>query len=111
MNSVISDRPDIRVAKSGRPESHAWDHFTKQSLGSGHYSAKCHYCASSWSRGRPETLKAHLALYCSQVPLNIKSEFMELLASGNTSANRKQKENSNDSSDVIDIDKKNKIYQ
>src|SRR2546423_477673 len=111
MSSIVSDISYVQETKRGRPESHVWDHFIKQSLGSGHYSAKCHYCASSWSKGRPETLKAHLALYCSQMPLNIKSEFMELLASGNTSANRKQKENSNDSSAIIDIDKKNKIDQ
>jgi len=111
MNSVISDRPDIRVAKRGRPESHAWDHFTKESLGSGHYSAKCHYCATSWSKGRPETLKAHLALYCSQVPLNIKAEYMEMLAVGNTSVNRQQQSNSNDSSTELDINQTDKIDQ
>jgi len=111
MNSVISDRPDIRVAKRGQPESHAWDHFTKESLGSGHYSAKCHYCATSWSKGRPETLKAHLALYCSQVPLNIKAEYMEMLAVGNTSVNRQQQSNSNDSSTELDINQTDKIDQ
>src|SRR2546421_12108088 len=98
MNSEISDTPDIREAKRSHSESHAWDHFTKQPLGSGHYSAKCHYCAASWSKGRPETLKSHLALYCSQVPLKIKTEFMELLAMRNTSVNRQQQTNSNDSS-------------
>jgi|ERR1700722_1415728 hypothetical protein len=104
MSSVVTDTP-----KRGRPESYVWDHFIKESLGSGHYSAKCHYCSSSWSRGKPETLKSHLALYCSQVPLNIKTEYMEILALGNTSTNRKT--NSNNSSAEIDINQKEKIDQ
>jgi BED zinc finger len=111
MSSVISDTPDIQEAKRGQPESHIWDHFTKASIGSGHYSAKCNYCAASWNRGRPEALKSHLALFCKEVPINIKGEYMELLATGNTSANRKQKESSNDSSAEMDIDKKDKIDQ
>jgi hypothetical protein len=76
-------------------------------LGSGHYSAKCHYCDASWSRGRPETLKSHLALYCNKVPLNIKTEYMEMLAIGNTSTNRKQ----DDSSAELDINQTDKIDQ
>src|SRR3954447_25498971 len=111
MNSVISDTPDIREARRGRLESHVWDHFTKESLGSGHYSAKCHYCAASWSRGRPETLKSHLALYCNQVPVNIKMEYTEMLAIGNTSANRRQQTSSNDSSAELDINQADKIDQ
>src|SRR2546429_1564347 len=112
MNSVISDTPDIGEAKKrGRPESHVWDNFTKESLGSGHYSAKCHYCAASWSRGRPKTLKAHLALHCNQVPVNIKAEYMEMLAIGNTSANRRQQTSSNDSSAELDINQADKIDQ
>ncbi|CAJ0897905.1 10401_t:CDS:2, partial [Entrophospora sp. SA101] len=34
----------------------------------GHFSAKCHYCAEAWTRGKPELLKGHLALHCSAVP-------------------------------------------
>lgn len=107
--SSVPNTPIVR--KRGRPESHVWDHFTKESLGSGHYSAKCHYCATSWSKGKPETLKSHLALYCNHVPLNTKTEYMEMLARGNTSVNRKQQTSSNNSSAEIDIDKKDKIDQ
>ena len=114
MNSAISDTPNIQEAKRGRPQSHVWDHFTKESLGSGHYSAKCHYCNASWSRGRPETLKSHLALYCNNVPLNIKAEYMEMLAMGNTSTNRnnrKQQTSSDDSPAELDINQTDKIDQ
>ena len=59
MSSVISDTSDIQKVKRGRKESHVWDHFTKESLGSGHYSAKCHYCTQTWSKGKSEVLKEH----------------------------------------------------
>jgi hypothetical protein len=96
--------------KRGRKESHVWDHFTKDSLGSGHYAAKCHYCTQEWSRGKPEVLKSHLALYCDEVPLNVKTEYMELLARGNTvSTNRKQNKSSNDSLVELDADEIDKI--
>ena len=39
------DIPEIHEDKKGRPESHIWNHYIKKSLGSDHYSAKCHYCA------------------------------------------------------------------
>ena len=73
MSTVVSDTSDIQETKRGWPESRVWDHFTKASLGSGHYSAKCHYCFASWPKGRPETLKSHLTLYCDQASLNIKA--------------------------------------
>ena len=113
MSSVISDTSDIQKVKRGRKESHVWDHFTKESLGSGHYSAKCHYCAQTWSKGKPEVLKGHLALKCNEAPLNVKTEYMEALATGTTSTNRKQNTNVDfhDSSAEIDINKKDKIDQ
>ena len=35
MSSVISDTSDIQKVKRGRKELHVWNHFTKESLGSG----------------------------------------------------------------------------
>lgn len=116
MSSTFSDTHDdqnieeSQEIKRGRKESHVWDHFFKESLGRGHYSAKCNYCTQKWSRGRPEILKTHLALYCQEIPLSVKSEYMELLATGSTAANRKQKTNT-DSSAEIDINRKDKIDQ
>lgn len=105
MSSTVSE------VKRGRKESHVWDHYNKEPLGSGHYTAKCHYCTQTWSRGRPEILKSHLALYCKEVPLAIKSEYMEMLAIGSTSTNRKQKLDTNSSAAEIDADKKDRIDQ
>lgn len=110
MSSVVSDST-IQEAKRGPKPSHVWDHFIKDSLGFGHYSAKCCFCAASWSRGRPDILKSHLALYCNEVPLNIKTEYIELLASGMRSTNRKKETDSNDSSIEIDVNQKDKIDQ
>jgi hypothetical protein len=105
MSSVASDTTsDTRntgEVKRGHKESPVWDHFTKESIGSGHYSAKCHYCAHTWSRGRPEILKSHLALYCNEAPLNVKLEHMEMLATSNTSTNRRQ---NSDTSSLTEVD-------
>jgi hypothetical protein len=101
----------VSEVKRGRKESHVWDHYSKEPLGSGHYTAKCFFCSQTWARGRPDILKSHLALYCKEVPLSIKTEYMEMLAIGTTSTNRKQKSSDTDSSAEIDIDRKDKIDQ
>jgi hypothetical protein len=51
-------------------------------------------------------LKGHLALHCTEVPLNVKTEFMELLA-----RDVRKKNNSDESSAELDTDKKEKIDQ
>ncbi|POG72040.1 ribonuclease H-like domain-containing protein [Rhizophagus irregularis DAOM 181602=DAOM 197198] len=107
----LFDNQNIREVSRGRKESHVWDHYFKEPLGSVHYTARCHYCNQNWSRGKPEILKSHLALYCKDVPLYIKTEYMEMLAVGTTSTmNRKQKTDS-DSSAELTVDRKDKIDQ
>jgi hypothetical protein len=113
MTSTVSDSFDnqnTREARRGHKESHVWDHFFKEPLGSRYYTAKCHYCNQIWSRRKPEILKSHLALYCKKVPLSIKTEYMEMLAVGTTSTNRRQKSDT-DSSAELTADKKDKIDQ
>src|SRR4051812_36772037 len=112
MSSTISDASDVQIiqeVRRGRKESRVWDHFSKESLGSGHYLAKCHYCAQKWSRGRSEILKSHLALQCTEAPLSIKREYVEMLVTENTSTNKKH--DSYNSSAEIDTNKKNEIDQ
>ncbi|CAB4441379.1 unnamed protein product [Rhizophagus irregularis] len=107
----LFDNQNIREVRKGRKESHVWDHYFKEPLDSGHYTARCHYCNQNWSRGKPEILKSHLALYCKDVPLYIKTEYMEMLAVGTTSTmNRKQKTDS-DSLAELTVDRKDKIDQ
>lgn len=113
MSSAISDTSDVQTiqeVRRGRKESYVWDHFFKESLGSGHYSAKCHYCEKKWSRGKPEILKSHLALQCTEAPLGIKRQYMEILATGNTSDTNRRND-SHDSSVEIDANRKEKIDQ
>ena len=115
MSSVINDNQNINVndnqnvERRGHKESQVWDHFYKDSLGSGHYTAKCNFCAKNWTRGRLEILKAHLALYCPNVTLNVKAEYMEILAIESTSANRKKSDT--DSSEIIDVNTSDSIDQ
>ncbi|CAG8526092.1 17921_t:CDS:2, partial [Gigaspora rosea] len=61
-----------------------------------HYSAKCNYCSETWSRGRPEDLKSHLALFCNVIPQDIKLEYLEILASINSSKKIKKYDSSSD---------------
>lgn len=98
-SDTTSDIQNTREVKRGRKESPVWDHFIKESIGSGHYSAKCNYCAQTWSRGRPEILKSHLALYCNEAPLSVKMEHMEMLATSST--NRRQ---NFDTSSLTEVD-------
>jgi hypothetical protein len=87
---------DTSGVRRGRKESPVWEHFIKEAIGSGHYSAKCYYCAQTWSRGRPEVLKSHLALVCNEAPLNIKLKYMEMLAT----ESRRQDSNTGSSTEV-----------
>ncbi|CAJ0834383.1 12098_t:CDS:2, partial [Entrophospora sp. SA101] len=75
-----------------------------KTIGDGHFSAKCHYCAEAWSRGKPELLKEHLALHCSAVPTNVKLEYMQILIEQSSSSNKIQKINSSNPSITNYID-------
>ncbi|GBC26306.2 ribonuclease H-like domain-containing protein [Rhizophagus irregularis DAOM 181602=DAOM 197198] len=106
----MQDTP-IREVRRVRKELHDWDHYFKEPLSSEHYKARCHYCNQNWFKEKPEILKSHLALYCKDVPLYIKTEYMEMLAVGTTfTMNRKQKTDS-DSSAELTADRKDKIDQ
>ncbi|CAH1770063.1 14398_t:CDS:1, partial [Entrophospora sp. SA101] len=127
MSSVSSVRSGMssnhqsnsQTNKRGCKESIVWEHFFKETIGDGHFSAKCHYCAEAWSRGKPEFLKGHLALHCSAVPTNIKLEYMQILIEQPLSSNKTQKINSSnpsitnyfDSSAEVDASKRERINQ
>ncbi|UZO02029.1 uncharacterized protein OCT59_020529 [Rhizophagus irregularis] len=107
----LFNNQNIREVRRVRKELHDWDHYFKEPLSSEHYKARCHYCNQNWFKEKPEILKSHLALYCKDVPLYIKTEYMEMLAVGTTfTMNRKQKTDS-DSSAELTADRKDKIDQ
>ena len=52
----MSDVEDNNHSKhhGGRPADPVWDHFEKKPISTvGHFSAKCNYCNTYMSRGRP----------------------------------------------------------
>jgi len=66
----------------GRPESIVWDHFHKRSINTsrGHFSATCHYCEKQYTRGKPNILEDHLTSECAFCPIEIRNEFLEIVA-------------------------------
>ncbi|RIB28524.1 hypothetical protein C2G38_1459893 [Gigaspora rosea] len=83
MSDTVSENTSKKT-KRGRKEANVWDHFNKEPVGDGHYSASCSYCTEKWNRGRPEDLKAHLALFCNSISQDIKIEYLEILATENS---------------------------
>jgi hypothetical protein len=58
--------------KGGRPFSGIWDDIIRgESKGNGHYSGKCKYCSTQWSRAKPNSLKSHL-IQCNSVPSEVR---------------------------------------
>ena len=69
--------------KGGRPFSGIWDDITRgESKGNGHYSGKCKYCSTQWSRAKPNSLKSHL-IQCNSAPSEVRNFgdkiFMEMM--------------------------------
>jgi len=119
-SGVISNsQSNDQRSKRGCKESMVWEHFIKETIGEGHFSAKCHYCTEAWSRGKPELLKGHLALHCSAVPTDVKFEYMQILAEQSSHSNKIQKVKSSnspitnyfDSTAEVDVSKRERINQ
>ncbi|CAG8673911.1 1191_t:CDS:2 [Cetraspora pellucida] len=79
--SDITSESSNKKGKRGHKEACVWNHFIKESTG---------------SRGRPEDLKSHLALFCNVIPQDIKLEYLEILASINSSRKIKKHDSSSD---------------
>ncbi|RIB24664.1 hypothetical protein C2G38_2031704 [Gigaspora rosea] len=101
MSDTVSENTSKKT-KRGRKEANVWDHFNKEPVGDGHYSASCSYCTEKWNRGRPEDLKAHLALFCNSISQDIKIEYLEILATENSVKKMKKK---------IILEKQSEIFQ
>lgn len=69
-----------------------WSYFyVGEHLGEGHYGAGCKHCPTTWSRGRPQQLKRHLARECQKVPQEIKEFWRNSLAEDEKTVKRKHK--------------------
>ncbi|CAB4444471.1 unnamed protein product [Rhizophagus irregularis] len=56
-----------------------------KSRGNGHYEATCSFCNKKWSRGKPASLRAHIANHCTatNIPANVQSYFIQVVANEN----------------------------
>ena len=68
-----------------------------KSHGNGHYEGTCNFCGKKWSRGKPTSLRAHIANHCTStnIPADVKSYFIKILAN----ENEKKKEYSDSESE------------
>jgi hypothetical protein len=86
----------------GRPADPVWEHFEKNAIStSGHFSAKCNYCTTFMSRGRPHELQVHLAKDCKKCPNDIQLKYLTKIVNAEKNQNVEQS----------DVKKKRKIDQ
>ena len=62
----------------GRPKGNVWQFYKEINNGKGkHKRAICNFCHTSWSRGRANEMKSHLAIKCKgHVPKDIRLNFL-----------------------------------
>ncbi|RHZ62588.1 hypothetical protein Glove_339g12 [Diversispora epigaea] len=58
-----------------------WKYFIQDNdQRNGHYSATCYHCDTTWARGKPTVMKAHLANICKSCPEDISKYWRDKLA-------------------------------
>lgn len=86
-----------------------WDYFNSVDiLNDSHKGAECTFCSKTWKRGKPSEMKAHLALKCGAVPLNVKMECLNMIKNDNIPAeqpSQRSETNEMDNNDLISEDK------
>ncbi|CAG8458195.1 27151_t:CDS:1 [Dentiscutata erythropus] len=87
-----SARLNKKQKTSGPNFDEIWSFYQQgPNKGNGHYKATHFYCSTSWEHGKPQTMKAHLANYCSKCPENISSYWQQkLVEKSNNSSNFKE---------------------
>ena len=59
-----------------------WEYFKSVDMpNSSHKGAQCLFCLQTWKRGKPNEMKAHLALKCPMVIHKVKLEYMYIVSS------------------------------
>jgi hypothetical protein len=112
--STILDVDDMEVIditdqkKKGKPKDKVWEHFKPIDIpNSSHKGAQCSFCSQTWKRGKPNDMKAHLALRCPMVMHKIKLEYLRTVSSAtseDTSGESIQNQNDrNNKNNVVDI--------
>jgi hypothetical protein len=91
---------ETQLNLGGRPKGDIWQHFNEINNGKGkHKGAICNFCNSSWSRGRANEMKSHLAMKCKgHVPKDIRLNFLreidnerESLEASSSTSSKKRK--------------------
>src|ERR1051325_4585138 len=74
-------QPPQKRKRGGRSFDEVWSYVIMgDELNAGHYKATCYHCDKIWPRGKPSTLKAHLANECPDVPEDISQYWHDKLA-------------------------------
>jgi len=70
----------------GKPKDKVWEYFRSIDIpNSSHKGAQCSFCSQNWKRGKPNDMKAHLALRCSMVTHSVKLEYLHIITNENIS--------------------------
>ena len=85
---IFSDNEvnDPKEKNSGRPFTDIWQYIKRgKSRGNGHYEATCSFCNKKWNRGKPASLRAHIANHCTgtNIPADVRSYFIRVVAKEN----------------------------
>ena len=66
----------------GHPKNIVWQYFNQiPTKHPGHFEAKCLFCNHQWKIGVVKKLQVHLACKCESVDMDIKTKFMNIVAS------------------------------
>jgi hypothetical protein len=94
---ILSDSEQVEQVEknSGRPFTDIWKYIKRgKSHGNGHYEGSCNFCGKIWKRGKPASLRAHIANHCigADLPADVRSYFIKIVAN----ENEKKREYSSD---------------
>lgn len=81
-DTILDDTAETSQRKKGKPRDKVWEHFRSIDIpNSSHKGAQCLYCLQTWKRGKPNDMKAHLALRCPTVIHKVKLEYLHMISS------------------------------
>lgn len=96
--------------KGGKKKDKVWEYFNVVDIpNDAHKGAVCKFCSTTWKRGKPQEMKAHLALRCSKVTYSVKMEYLHTIdEAGNSTQLTTSANNKKDSSNIPDFAKAHK---
>ncbi|CAB4374476.1 unnamed protein product [Rhizophagus irregularis] len=96
---------NIQPKPKHSPADPVWEHFEKKSISTAvHFSAKCNYCTTFMSKGRPHELQVHLAKDCKKCPNDIQLKYLTIIVNAEENQNVEPSHSS-------DVNKRRKIEQ